>query len=28
LLEAKRDALKLSLHEQRQAGIDIVSDGE
>ncbi|APW49174.1 MAG: Methionine synthase [uncultured bacterium] len=28
LLEAKRDALKLSLHEQVTAGIDIVSDGE
>lgn len=28
LLEAKRDALSLSLHEQLQAGIDIVSDGE
>ncbi|EXA63091.1 cobalamin-independent synthase, Catalytic domain protein [Acinetobacter baumannii 348935] len=28
LLEAKRDALSLSLHEQLQSGIDIVSDGE
>ncbi|WP_291357366.1 methionine synthase [Acinetobacter sp. UBA3106] len=28
LLAAKRDALSLSLHEQLQAGIDIVSDGE
>ena len=28
LREAKRDALILSLHEQRRAGIDIVSDGE
>lgn len=28
LLEAKRDALSLSLHEQLQAGINIVSDGE
>lgn len=28
LLEAKRVALSLSLHEQLQAGIDIVSDGE
>ena len=28
LLQAKRDALSLSLHEQLQAGIDIVSDGE
>lgn len=28
LLEAKRDALSLSLLEQQQAGIDIVSDGE
>ncbi|MGE8648687.1 methionine synthase [Acinetobacter variabilis] len=28
LLDAKRDALSLSLHEQLQAGIDIVSDGE
>ncbi len=28
LLDAKRDALKLSLHEQIHAGIDIVSDGE
>ncbi|MEK5777619.1 methionine synthase, partial [Acinetobacter nosocomialis] len=28
LLEAKRDALKLSLHAQVHAGIDIVSDGE
>lgn len=28
LLEAKLDALRLSLHEQLQAGIDIVSDGE
>jgi len=28
LLEAKQDALRLSLHEQQQAGIDIVSDGE
>ena len=28
LLDAKQDALRLSLHEQQQAGIDIVSDGE
>lgn len=28
LIEAKQDALILSLHEQVQAGIDIVSDGE
>ncbi len=28
LLEAKRDALRLSLQDQQQAGIDIVSDGE
>lgn len=28
LLEGKRDALRLSLQEQQQAGIDIVSDGE
>src|SRR5699024_6233622 len=28
LLEAKRDALSLSLLEKQQAGIDIVSDGE
>ncbi|WP_312332731.1 methionine synthase [Acinetobacter variabilis] len=28
LLDAKRDALGLSLHEQLQTGIDIVSDGE
>ena len=28
LADAKRDALSLSLHEQQQAGIDIVSDGE
>ncbi|WP_180114844.1 MULTISPECIES: methionine synthase [unclassified Acinetobacter] len=28
LLDAKCDALKLSLHEQIHAGIDIVSDGE
>ena len=28
LIDAKRDALCLSLHEQQQAGIDIVSDGE
>ncbi|HVJ27236.1 MAG TPA: hypothetical protein VM493_06815, partial [Vicinamibacterales bacterium] len=28
LLEAKRDALRLSLDDQRRAGIDIVSDGE
>lgn len=28
LLQAKRDALSLSLHEQLHAGIDIVSDGE
>lgn len=28
LIEGKRDALSLSLHEQQQAGIDIVSDGE
>nr|WP_314434178.1 methionine synthase [uncultured Brevundimonas sp.] len=28
LVEAKRDALRLSLDDQRRAGIDIVSDGE
>ena len=28
LLNGKRDALRLSLHEQMQANIDIVSDGE
>ncbi|WP_321346332.1 methionine synthase [Halopseudomonas oceani] len=28
LREGKRDALRLSLHEQQHAGIDIVSDGE
>lgn len=28
LIEGKRDALRLSLDDQRQAGIDIVSDGE
>ncbi|WP_201504412.1 methionine synthase [Psychrobacter aestuarii] len=28
LAEAKQDALRVSLHEQLQAGIDIVSDGE
>jgi len=28
LIEGKQDALRLSLHEQLQAGIDIVSDGE
>ncbi|MEH6668702.1 MAG: methionine synthase, partial [Psychrobacter sp.] len=28
LLEAKRDALRVSLQEQQHAGIDIVSDGE
>lgn len=28
LVEGKRDALRLSLQEQQQAGIDIVSDGE
>ncbi len=28
LTEGKQDALRLSLHEQQQAGIDIVSDGE
>ena len=28
LLDAKQDALRLSLHEQQQAEIDIVSDGE
>src|SRR5690606_32585499 len=28
LVDAKQDALRLSLHEQQQAGIDIVSDGE
>ena len=28
LLEGKKDALRLALHEQRLAGIDIVSDGE
>ena len=28
LLDGKKDALRLILHEQSQAGIDIVSDGE
>ncbi|WP_318365370.1 methionine synthase [Enterobacter sp.] len=28
LIEGKRDALRLSLEDQRRAGIDIVSDGE
>jgi len=28
LVEAKHDALRLSLDDQRRAGIDIVSDGE
>lgn len=28
LAEGKHDALRLALHEQQQAGIDIVSDGE
>ncbi len=28
LIDGKLDALRLSLHEQQQAGIDIVSDGE
>jgi 5-methyltetrahydropteroyltriglutamate--homocysteine methyltransferase len=28
LLEGKQDALRLSLQEQQQAGIDIVGDGE
>ncbi|WP_273182861.1 uroporphyrinogen decarboxylase/cobalamine-independent methonine synthase family protein [Methylophaga thalassica] len=28
LQEAKQDALRIALHEQQQAGIDIVSDGE
>lgn len=28
LIEAKQDALRVALHEQLQAGIDIVSDGE
>lgn len=28
LQDAKQDALRLSLHEQQQAGLDIVSDGE
>ena len=28
LIEGKQDALRLSLHDQQQAGIDIVSDGE
>lgn len=28
LTDGKQDALRLSLHEQQQAGIDIVSDGE
>ncbi|MBT0779232.1 methionine synthase [Paracoccus sp. pheM1] len=28
LLEGKQDALRVALHDQRQAGIDIVSDGE
>ena len=28
LIEGKKDALRISLAEQQQAGIDIVSDGE
>ena len=28
LIDGKQDALRLSLQEQQQAGIDIVSDGE
>lgn len=28
LINGKQDALRVSLHEQKQAGIDIVSDGE
>ncbi|MGJ8582333.1 MAG: methionine synthase, partial [Psychromonas sp.] len=28
LVDGKQDALCVSLHEQQQAGIDIVSDGE
>lgn len=28
LVEGKQDALRVALHDQRQAGIDIVSDGE
>ena len=28
LVEGKHDALRLSLHDQQQAGVDIVSDGE
>lgn len=28
LIEAKRDALRLSLDDQRRASIDIVSDGD
>jgi len=28
LLEGKQDALRLSLHEQESAGVDIISDGE
>ena len=28
LTDGKQDALRVSLHEQQQAGIDIVSDGE
>jgi len=28
LIEGKQDALSLSLHEQLQAGLDIISDGE
>ena len=28
LIDGKQDALRLSLHEQQQAGIDIVGDGE
>ncbi len=28
LLEGKQDALRVSLHEQRFAGVDIISDGE
>ena len=28
LIDGKKDALRISLHEQQQAGVDIVSDGE
>ena len=28
LFEGKQDALRISLHEQQLAGVDIISDGE